>query len=198
MARYAGAAGGMLLFLVHVASAQFTQQGNKLVGTGAVGTANQGDKVAISEDGNTVIVGGPYDNSTAGAAWVFTRSGDVRSQQGSKLVGVGAVGPARQGSSVALSADGNTAIVCGEYDDSYAGAAWVFTRAGGVWAAQGGKLTGASAVGSAEFGYSVALTADGNTLLAGGPVDNSGVGAIWTFKRTAGSWSPSEPGDTTL
>jgi hypothetical protein len=189
MARYAGAAGGMLLFLVHVASAQFTQQGNKLVGTGAVGTANQGDKVAISEDGNTVIVGGPYDNSTAGAAWVFTRSGDVWSQQGSKLVGVGAVGPARQGSSVALSADGNTAIVCGEYDDSYAGAAWVFTRSGGVWSQQGSKLVGTGAIGAAFQGVSVAISADGTTAVIGGPEDNSQAGAVWVFTRNGGAWS---------
>jgi hypothetical protein len=36
-------------------------------------------------------------------------------QQGPKLVGSGALEPARQGSSVALSADRNTAIVGGDY-----------------------------------------------------------------------------------
>ena len=48
-----------------------------------------------------------------GAAWVFTRSNGVWTQQGSKLVGSDAVGFARQGTSVALSADGNTAIIGG-------------------------------------------------------------------------------------
>jgi hypothetical protein len=58
------------------ASAQFVQQGNKLVGTGAVGSfVQQGASVALSADGDTAIVGGPYDNSHAGAAWVFTRQG---------------------------------------------------------------------------------------------------------------------------
>ena len=51
------------------APGQFTQQGSKLVGTGAVGNAQQGSSVALSGDGNTVIVGGPHDNSNAGAAW---------------------------------------------------------------------------------------------------------------------------------
>ena len=37
------------------------------------------------------------DNSNAGAAWVFTRSGGVWTQQGKKLVGTGAVGAAHQG-----------------------------------------------------------------------------------------------------
>jgi hypothetical protein len=34
----------------------------------------QGSSVALSADGNTAIVGGFYDNTGAGAAWVFTRS----------------------------------------------------------------------------------------------------------------------------
>jgi hypothetical protein len=38
-----------------------TQQGSKLVGTGALGAA-QGISVALSGDGNTAIVGGPGDN----------------------------------------------------------------------------------------------------------------------------------------
>ena len=30
--------------------------------------------VALSADGNTALIGGPDDNSTRGAAWLFTRS----------------------------------------------------------------------------------------------------------------------------
>ena len=44
------------------ALAQFSQQGPKLVGTGAVGTAQQGNSVSVSADGNTAIVGGLGDN----------------------------------------------------------------------------------------------------------------------------------------
>ncbi|MFI5142469.1 MAG: hypothetical protein ACHQHM_00410, partial [Thermoanaerobaculales bacterium] len=70
------------LCLSSMGLAQFTQKGTKLVGTGAVGTAQQGASVAISADGNTAIVGGFGDDSTAGATWVYTRSGGVWSQQG--------------------------------------------------------------------------------------------------------------------
>src|SRR5262249_9266430 len=38
------------------------EQRPKLVGTGAVGSTNQGMSVALSADGNTAIVGGPADN----------------------------------------------------------------------------------------------------------------------------------------
>jgi hypothetical protein len=190
MARHAGAVLGMLL-LAHAAAAQFIQQGSKLVGTGAIGTiVQQGRSVAISADGNTAIVGGQTDNSFVGAAWVYTRSGGVWTQQGGKLVGTGTVGATVfQGFSVAISADGNTAMVGGYQDSSLTGAAWVFTRSGTVWTQQGSKLVGTGAVGNASQGASVALSADGNTAIVGGYNDNSNAGAAWVFTRSGGAWS---------
>src|ERR1700750_2585032 len=76
-----------LLFSSQPAQAQFSQQGPKLVGTGAVGNAEQGTSVALSANGNTAIVGGPRDNPSgihgagAGAAWVYIRSHGVWFQQ---------------------------------------------------------------------------------------------------------------------
>jgi hypothetical protein len=173
----------------HPALAQFSQQGPKLVGTGAVGGANQGTSVALSGDGNTAIVGGYQDNGQAGAAWVWTRSAGVWIQQSTKLFGSGAVGSARQGFSVALSAGGNTAIIGGNADNGNAGAAWVWTRSAGVWAQQGTKLVGSGAAGNAQQGYSVSLSADGNTAIVGGYQDNSGVGAAWIWTRSGGVWA---------
>src|SRR5438552_4080123 len=82
------------------------------------------------------------------AAWAFTRTGSTWSQQGNELVGTGAIGLPTQGNSVAISADGNTAIVGGPFDNSRAGAAWIFTRSGGLWTQQGPKLVGTGALGS--------------------------------------------------
>jgi hypothetical protein len=169
-------------------STQFSQQGPKLVGTGAVGNARQGRSVSLSADGNTAIVGGWVDNPT-GAAWVWTRGGGVWTQQGTKLVGSGAVGNAVQGFSVSLSADGNTAIVGGFNDNGGAGAAWVWTRSGGVWTQQGAKLVGSGAVGNAVQGWSVSLSADGNTAIVGGVSDNGGAGAVWVWARSGGVWT---------
>jgi hypothetical protein len=166
----------------------WTQQGSKLVGTGAVGNAYQGISVSVSADGNTAIVGGFGDDGDVGAAWVWTRSGGVWTQQGSKLVGNGGVGAA-QGISVSLSADGNTAIVGGAYDNGSAGAAWVWTRSGGVWTQQGSKLVGTGAAGNADQGYSVSLSADGNTAIVGGDTDNGNAGAAWVWTRSGGVWT---------
>jgi FG-GAP repeat len=84
-----------LLLSSQVALAQFTQQGPKLLGSGAAGGAEQGYSVALSADGNTAIVGAFVDSGT-GDAFVYTRSGGVWTQQGSKLVGTGVVNPPGQ------------------------------------------------------------------------------------------------------
>ena len=54
---------------------------------GENGSSDSAKSVAISADGNTVLVGGSVDNAgDIGAAWVFTRSGSTWTQQGPKLV----------------------------------------------------------------------------------------------------------------
>jgi hypothetical protein len=167
----------------------WSQQGSKLVGTGATGAAQQGISVSISADGNTAIVGGPTDNNNIGTAWIFVRSGSTWSQQGSKLLGTGATGAAQQGTSVSLSADGNTAIIGGNADNSSAGAAWIFKRSGSTWSQQGSKLVGTGASISARQGTSVSLSADGNTAMVGGYYDNS----VWVYTRSGSTWSQQGP-----
>src|SRR5437588_6093126 len=112
-----------VLWPAHPALAQFTQDGPKLVGSGASAQPVQGSSVGLSADGHTAIVGGEDDGNFVGAAWVFIRTGQVWTQQGNKLVGSGAVGTSEQGFSIALSGDGNTAIVGGPFDHSSIGAA---------------------------------------------------------------------------
>ena len=168
----------------------WSQQGNKLVGTRTnTGIANQGYGVALSADGNTAIVGGPTDNNAVGAAWVFTRNGGLWSQQGSKLVASDAAVSSWLGASVSISSDGNTALIGGNRDNNDVGAAWVFTRTGGVWTQQGNKLVGSGAIGASWQGYSVSLSSDGNIALVGGLNDNNGVGAAWVYTRSGGNWT---------
>lgn len=161
-----------------------------LVGSNSVGPAQQGDAVAISADGLTAAVGGYNDNGGIGAVWIYKNTNGVWSQQGAKLVASDGTGTSWQGSSVSLSADGNTLLVGGAYDNSHQGAAWVYTRSGNVWSQQGSKLIGSGAVGADVYqGYSVCLSADGNTALSGGYGDASNTGAVWEFVRSGSSWS---------
>jgi hypothetical protein len=172
----------------------------KLIASGAVGNSFQGS-VAISADGKTVIVGGSGDNLGTGAAWIFTLNNGIWAQQGSKLVGTGAIGYAYQGSSASISSDGNTVVIGGVADntdvgsgngfsnDDAVGAAWIFTRNNGIWTQQGNKLVGSGAVGKASQGSSVSISGDGNTVVMGGIADNNDLGASWIFTRNNGMWA---------
>jgi hypothetical protein len=170
----------------------WTQQGSKLTGSGEVSTPGYpggfGWSVALSGNGNTALIGGVNDNGGVGAAWVFTRSGSTWTQQGSKLTGSEESGPSEFGWDVALSGDGNTALIGGSSDNSEVGAAWVFTRSGSAWT-QGAKLTGSEESQRGRFGFSVALSSDGNTAVVGGPHDGNGPGAAWVFTRSSSAWT---------
>ncbi len=167
----------------------FIQVGAKLTGIGETGPGEFGSTVALSADGNTALIGGPIDNSSNGAAWIFTRTGETWTQEGPKLTPNDETGAGLFGAAVALSADGNTALIGGAFDNGHVGAAWVFTRSGSTWTQQGTKLTADDETGSGEFGIGVALSADGNTALIGGRSDNTNIGAAWAFTRSGATWT---------
>ena len=169
------------------------QQGTKLIGSGGGNLAACGTSVALSADGNTALIGCPGESNSTGGVWVFTRAAGTWTQQGPVLGGndenTADNGP-QFGRSVALSSDGNTAIIGGSFDGSTdVGAAWVFTRTNGTWTQQGAKLTASDEVGGGSFGWSVALSADGNTALIGGYSDDSHAGAAWVFTRSGTAWT---------
>ena len=120
---------------------------------------------------------------------MFTRSGSTWTQQGPKLLASGESGEGGFGDSVALSANGSTALIGGPGDSGFAGAVWAFTRSGSTWTQQGPKLTGTGEVGEGLLGESVALAGNGSTALVGGWHDDEGVGAAWVFTRSKSKWS---------
>jgi hypothetical protein len=180
----------------------WTQQGEKLTGQEESSEGFFASSVALSADGDTALIGGLGDNKDTGAAWVFTRSGSTWTQQGEKLTGSGESGKGELGYSVALSEDGNTALVGARSDNAEVGAAWVFTRSGETWSQQGEKLTGSGESVFSDFGSSVALSASGDTALIGGPEDNLETGAAWVFENAptveTGSASEVTPTSATL
>ncbi len=170
-------------------SKTYIQQGVKLNGLGSVKEAGLGYSISVSGDGNTAVTGGFSDNDGIGAAWIFTRRNASWVQQGSKLIGTGAVGMAHQGISVAISNDGHTAIVGGFTDNSGIGAAWIYILHEGTWIQQGEKLVGSDFTATPNQGISVSISRDGNTALVGGLHDHINKGAAWVYTRVNGTWT---------
>jgi IPT/TIG domain len=166
-----------------------------------IGGGELGAATAISADGSTAIAGAFDDASGSGAAYVFTRSGPAWTLQAklsaptsgaSRTVGTNV----EFGSEVALSADGDTALIGGFGDNSDTGAAWVFTRGAGGWSVQQKLVAPTSGadreLAPGQFGSRVSLNAAGTTALIAGVEDHAFVGAAWTYTRpspTATGWS---------
>lgn len=166
----------------------FRQQGPSLQGEVAIGNGQQGTSVELSGDGNTLVVGAPFDSGNVGSTWVFERTNGTWNQT-AKLVGTGNTGNQLQGSSVAVSFDGNTIAVGSPTDGTTPSGVFVFVRSGSSWIQQGNEITAAFPIGNAKQGASVALSSDGNRLAFGGPADNSNAGAVWVFNRTGSTWT---------
>ena len=175
----------------------WTQQGSPLAVSGGGGL---GASVALSADGSTAVVTGnrAYDGSArnAATAWVFTRSGSTWTQQGAPLTGSAPPRKAIFGSSVALSADGNLALIGGGVNNTTFGAAWLFARVGSTWTQRGSPLTvkeRSDAPRLPAFGASVALSSDGTTAVVGGPSEWGYAGAAWAFQRSGNAWTQQSP-----
>jgi Ca2+-binding RTX toxin-like protein len=129
-----------------------------------------GSAVALSADGRTALVGGLRDqvdaNADQGSARVMDWDGAAWVQRGDLLSASTGGGLFGVGSSVALSADGNTALL-GSEDGAIS---IVFAWSGSAWEQRGGEILPSHANGFARLGQTVSLSADGHSLVLGGEV----------------------------
>ena len=179
--------------------------------------ANDGFGYSLALAGDTLVVGAPGEASAAtgidgdptdnsavdsGAAYVFTRTSGVWSQQAYLKASNTEAGDGF-GGSVALA--GDTLVVGAPSEASASGAVYVFTRSSkGVWSQQAYVKASNTEAGD-QFGVSLALA--GDTLVVGAPGeasaatginnvtpgdgDNSALksGAVYVFTRTGIDWS---------
>lgn len=152
-----------------------------------------GYRVAIS--GDTAVVGANggsvRPSSEAGAAYVFTRTGNVWTEQARLTAHDGSPG---SGFGFAVAVSDDTAVVSAITDVGGAGlapgAVYVFTRTGSVWAEEA-KLAAADGSPGDAFGVSVAISRD--TVVVGSVQDQVGLnpvqGSAYVFVRNGRSWA---------
>lgn len=188
---------------------------------GALPTARQdarfGEAVAISGDGNTMIVGAPYDSLDLsghwGAAYTYRRAAGswaplaplAPAVQGTRSEFGSAVAVSDDGATLAVGAPSQTVDGEGTAPQiDMAGAVHVFElgASGNTWNRQA-QLKAPSADPGDLFGLALALSGDGNTVAVGarcedaastgigGPQGNnaedSGAAYVWT--RRSGVWT---------
>lgn len=152
-----------------------------------------GKAVALNADGTVALIGAWLDGgpgSSTGSAYVFTRSGSTWTEEAKLTANDGADGD-NFGLAVALSADGQHALIGAQGDDAGAGSAYVFNRSGTTWSQQA-KLTAGDAAGGDLFGRSVGISDGGQHALIGAYLDDaSGTedGSAYVFVRNGSTWS---------
>jgi len=163
-----------------------------------------GAALSLSDDGSRLAVGAPYHDglSGPGMAYVFGRSGTSWAFEQTLAASNPDDGDAF-GHAVVLSGDGYTLAVGAPLESSASsgiggdqasnaiadsGAVYVFKKSYGIWAQQAYVKAQSPAL-AGLFGWSVALSADGNTLAAGSPVAFApGTTSVYTRAGTTWSW----------
>ncbi len=147
---------------------------------------------AVAIDGQTALIGAykhevvrPFGKT--GAAYVFVRNGAAWTQQ-ARLNANDSIAEDNFGFSVAL--DGDTALIGEPADGTDAnenrGAAFIFTRSGGVWGPPQ-KLTAINGAANDSFGAAVALSGE-KALIGAHLYGSDDRGAVYTFRRDAAGW----------
>jgi len=160
-------------------------------------SGNPGDLFGyhVALEGDTLVVAAAADGG-AGAAYVYTRSGDTWTEQ-QKLKPSKPQTNAMFGSNVAVFAD---TIAVGAQNDATGardgGAAYVFVKRGGSWAEQQ-QILPSSPQASASFGYVLALY--GERLIVGAPRVASilsfaqvASGEAFVFERSGERWAETQ------
>jgi hypothetical protein len=142
--------------------------------------------VALSADGSTLAVGAPGFNDNAGATQIYGRNGSRWSYQTTLTDGIQG---SQEGSSVALSADGKTLASGAKGFNNGNGETQIYIKtASGSWSFQ---ATLTQNITNSLEGYSVALSADGNTLAVGAEDFSSSIphaGATHIYSRSGTTW----------
>jgi FG-GAP repeat len=143
-----------------------------------------GRSVALSGDGNTLLVGDEGYERDSGSAWVYDRE-SVFWRGVAKLVPSEPEINTDFGGAVGLSEDGETAVLGGRYGSL------VFVGHGSAWVQQGPELKPREATNEDPVS-SVAVSADGSRLLIGDLFDDGYQGAAFSFARSNGTWHQTE------
>jgi hypothetical protein len=142
----------------------------------------EGSSVALSSDCSTLATGAPRYNNNTGAAQIYVQSNTLWQNQATLSL---QEANALAGSSIALSADGNTLAIGAPSYKQNIGATFIYIRSGTTWSYQS-LLT--QQIVAAYEGSSVALSADGTILAAAAPGEPGVFGATQIYTLIEGQW----------
>ena len=181
-------AGGGAAYVFTRSGTSWSQQA-KLVSTDLESADYFGYDVALNSDGTYAVVGSAFEDTgqtSAGSAYVFTRSGSTWTQQ-AKIQASDVTGSAFFGSGTSMNSNG-TFIIVGAYGlNSRIGSVYIFERSGSTWT-QKLKLRGSDATTTYSDGgaTNVSMNSDGSVVIYGHYFETvssvTGVGAAYIYE----------------
>jgi hypothetical protein len=174
---------------VFTSSAGSWSQQAKLTASDGQGGAMFGEAVALSSTGSTAIIGAPDGNNGSGEAYVFQGPGGSWKQQAAWKQGGPNAGD-QFGTSVGISASGDTAVIGTRGNNEARGAAYVYTRSHSNHWVRSAELTASHGQPGAGFGEAVAISSDGSTIAvaSGNYLNASTPTLVYIFHRTSTGW----------
>ena len=156
-----------------------------------------GRRVSINSDGSRVIIGAERDDVTAidaaGSVFVYSRSGTTWTLE-QEINNPTPVTIDWFGYSVDINSDGSRIIVGAEREDtgaSAAGSVYVYLRSGTTWTLEQ-EINNPTPVASDYFGTSVSIDSDGNRVIIGARLEDTGAsaaGSVYVYSRSGTTWS---------
>jgi hypothetical protein len=149
-----------------------------------------GSAADVSGDGSTVVVGTQDASRTRtdqeGVAYVFVRESTGWREQ-AKLMPADNEGGGWFGRATAISNDGASVLV-GDPASGDSGAVYAFERSDSSWRQQA-RVTAEDGDPGDGFGEAIAISNDGDVAVIGDSNDNQGVGSVYVFVQSDGSWT---------
>jgi len=159
----------------------WVQRGESMVGES--NNDRSGRAIDLSGDGTVIAIGAQYNNDNTGHVRVYAWSAGAWTQRGSDINGM--LAEEEFGRRLRLSRDGTVLAVGAPYSGT--GHVRVYVWTGGLWAQRGDELIGLES--NDQFGYDVALSADGTVLAVGAPANQSDRGVVGVYKWASNVWT---------
>ncbi len=154
---------------------------------GLTASEQMGRSIAMSDDGNRIIVGAPASSTAgqqAGQVRAFEWSGTDWVQLGQSIDGFETVLLLGDDKGIAISGNGQRiALGTPRSGPGSFGSVIIYELTGGTWVKVGQEIVPS---GTSQFGTSVSLSTDGSRIAVGGPL---GGGRVEVYQLNGNTWS---------
>lgn len=182
---------------IYVRTGTTWTQEAKLTATDKVAGDFFGSAVALNSDSSRIVIGASSADVGAvdtGAAYIFTRSGSMWTQE-AKLTASDRAAGDLFGRFASINSDATRVAVSSYLSDSggivNSGGVYIFSRSGTVWT-QEAKITASDKAVNDNFGISISLDSTATRIAIGSQftdVTTTDTGAVYVFSRSGTVWT---------